>query len=60
MGWVRNLPDGTVRIVIEGPREAAQTMLDWSRRGPDHAHVERCVEQWQDPTGQFDEFTVTG
>lgn len=60
VGWVRNLPDGSVRIVVEGPRDATQAMLDWARRGPDHAHVERCVERWQDPTGQYDDFTVTG
>ncbi len=60
VGWVCNLPDGTVRIVVEGPREAAEAMLEWARHGPDHAHVERCVERWQDVTGQYLDFTVTG
>ena len=31
-GTVRNLPDGSVRIVAEGKREALEALLIWARR----------------------------
>ena len=38
-GWARNLPDGRVEAVYEGPREAIEQMLAWTRRGPAGARV---------------------
>jgi acylphosphatase len=58
-GWVRNLPDGSVRVVAEGSRDAAETLLAWVSRGPDRARVDRCEPRWLDPSGEFDDFNVT-
>jgi acylphosphatase len=38
-GWVRNLPDGTVELVVEGDDAAVDGMLDWAGRGPSRAEV---------------------
>ncbi|MGA7988847.1 MAG: acylphosphatase [Candidatus Dormiibacterota bacterium] len=40
-GTVRNLADGSVEAVLEGPRDAVEQMLDLLRVGPSHARVER-------------------
>jgi acylphosphatase len=40
-GWVRNLPDGTVELVVEGEDAAVDRMLDWAGRGPSRAEVTR-------------------
>ena len=38
-GWVRNLWDGSVEALFEGPPEAVDAMLGWCRRGPSSAVV---------------------
>ena len=40
-GWVRNRPDGTVEAVFEGEPEDVQALVDFCRRGPRGAVVER-------------------
>lgn len=40
-GWVRNLPDGRVEVLLEGGPEALEQMLAWLRRGPPSARVDR-------------------
>lgn len=42
-GWVRNLPDGRVEAVIQGPPAAVQALLAWMERGPPAARVEQLV-----------------
>ncbi|HOX25747.1 MAG TPA: acylphosphatase [Candidatus Krumholzibacteria bacterium] len=60
VGWVRNRPDGSVRIVAEGPRAQLETLLAWAGRGPERARVEECRHAWQGATGEFAEFEVAG
>jgi acylphosphatase len=40
-GWVRNLPDGSVELVVEGDDAAVEQMLTWAGRGPSRADVSR-------------------
>jgi acylphosphatase len=60
LGWVRNLPDGTVRVVAEGPRRSAESLLAWLHDGPDRAQVDHCEAVWREPTDEFDHFNVSG
>ncbi|MCX4626475.1 MULTISPECIES: acylphosphatase [unclassified Streptomyces] len=48
-GWVRNLPDGTVEAVFEGPAAAVARMLDWAHRGPSGADVTRVQLHEEQP-----------
>ena len=48
-GWVRNLPDGRVEAVLEGPRQAVESMLEWMRVGPRGAAVDSVDVSWEDP-----------
>ncbi|MFG1813306.1 acylphosphatase [Kribbella sp. NPDC049174] len=50
-GWVRNRPDGTVEALFEGSEDDVQRMLDWVRRGPAYARVERVDVIEEQPTG---------
>ena len=38
-GWVRNRPDGTVEVVLEGEEENVGQMIAWLHIGPPQAEV---------------------
>ena len=48
-GWVRNLRDGAVEAVFEGPEERVESMVEWCRRGPAGAQVESVDVDWEEP-----------
>lgn len=50
-GWVRNLPDGQLEAVFEGPQEPVDSMVRWCHEGPRHAHVESVEVSWEKPQG---------
>jgi acylphosphatase len=57
-GWVKNLPDGTVEAVIEGPRTDVETALAELRQGPAGSRVDRVQVERQDYRGEFEGFGV--
>ena len=38
-GWVRNRHDGSVEAIAQGPAEAVEALVEWSRHGPPGARV---------------------
>ena len=40
-GWVRNRRDGSVEAWVQGDDAAVERVLDWARRGPGPARVDR-------------------
>jgi acylphosphatase len=57
-GFVRNLPDGRVEVVAEGPEEKLQELIEFCHRGPPLAHVTNVEIRWEEPTGEFRGFSV--
>ena len=51
-GWVRNLSDGRVEVVLEGPEAAVDRVVQWCHDGPSRAHVERVEVQVEEPVGE--------
>jgi acylphosphatase len=58
-GMVRNEPDGTVRVIAEGPESVLRQLKTFCKKGPPSAVVHDVEESWQDPTGSFHEFEIT-
>jgi acylphosphatase len=50
-GRVRNLPDGDVEAVFEGPADAVDALVAWCQRGPSMAHVRRVRVFDEPPLG---------
>lgn len=50
-GWVRNLPDGRVEAIFEGPATEVQAAIEWCRIGPPSARVADVTVEWQAPAG---------
>ena len=56
VGSARNLPDGRVAVVAEGPRHLCERMLEALRSGMTPGRVEEVVEQWGDARGGLQGF----
>ena len=57
-GFVRNLPDGRVEAVVEGPAERVEQALAFLRRGPPHARVDAIEVRDEPCTGGLGEFEL--
>ena len=57
-GWVRNLTDGSVEAIFEGPRELVEACIEWNRGQQPHARVTAAKVTWGTATGEFTRFEV--
>ncbi|HOX06533.1 MAG TPA: acylphosphatase [Planctomycetota bacterium] len=58
-GWVKNLSDGRVEAVIEGPADKVEGLLADIRLGPRGSRVDGVEVEEQTHTGEFSGFRVT-
>jgi len=57
-GTVRNLPDGAVEVVAEGEEERITALIEWCRKGPRGARVDRVDVEWDKPSRAFTDFSI--
>ena len=61
LGWVKNMPDGTVEAHIQGAETQCQTFISWCHQGPSSArvsHVEINATSLSDTFSTFDIFST--
>ncbi|MDS0292893.1 acylphosphatase [Halogeometricum luteum] len=51
-GWVKNLDDGRVEAVFEGPADSVEEMVEWCHTGSEAAEVESVDVDYGDPEGE--------
>lgn len=55
-GWVRNVPDGSVEVLIQGKPEQVDQMLSWLHRGPPAGQVREVLHQQNHTERHFEGF----
>ena len=58
-GEVWNDDDGSVRAIVEGPKDKVEAFIAWCRRGPPSARVDEVRVSWAEARGEFRGFDVT-
>lgn len=56
-GWVRNLDDGRVEAVFEGPRRNVEQLIEWCHEGSPAAEVSDVSVEYEEPRG-IDGFNI--
>lgn len=57
-GWVKNLPDGRVEAVFEGPVDHIREMVSRCEQGPGASRVDNVDVTLEEATNEFDSFEV--
>jgi len=59
VGYVKNLPDGTVEVVAQGTPDALKALIETLHEGSILARVDSVAVEWRAPSDRFDDFTIS-
>ena len=57
-GYARNMPDGTVEVVAEGPEDKIKELIEFCKKGPETAEVSKVDVNFEKPVNEFNSFEV--
>lgn len=57
-GWIKNLPDGSVEVAVQGSNERIEEFIFWCRRGPPKARVDEIKIFEETPRSDLDGFRI--
>lgn len=57
-GYVKNLYDGSLEIVAEGPEDKLKELISFCSKGPLGASVDNVKVSYEKPKNEFDSFSV--
>ena len=57
-GWVKNLRDGRVEVIVEGDEELLLQFLEQIRTGPMRNFIQSVEVRWAAASGEFHDFEI--
>ncbi len=57
-GWVKNLRDGRVELICEGPKEKIETLFSEIQGGAMGRYIKKIDCLWEEPTNEYKDFRV--
>ena len=57
-GYARNMADGSVEIVAEGPEQKIKELIEFCKKGPRAARVDKVDVHIEEASNEFDNFKV--
>jgi len=57
-GWVKNLDDGRVEAVFEGPRDKVDELVELCKQGSDNAKVTHVDVIFEEPENTYVQFVI--
>jgi acylphosphatase len=57
-GWVRNMADGRVEVVVEGPTDMISELAGILKEGPQSSGVESVELDWMLWAGEYEDFRI--
>ncbi|HEY9841811.1 MAG TPA: acylphosphatase [Candidatus Obscuribacterales bacterium] len=58
-GWVRNLRDGRVEVLVQGPEAHVRVLVDYCHHGPSSARVDGVEQREETPQGDLTRFEIS-
>ena len=58
LGWVKNLADSRVEVLLEGDKKKIEEMIRWIKKGPIFAKVEGMEVLTEEYQREFDDFEI--
>jgi acylphosphatase len=58
VGWVKNLPDGTVGVCAQGLPDTLKEFVEYLHEGSLNAKVDAVSVDWRTATKLYDEFSI--
>jgi len=57
-GYAKNMGDGTVEVVAEGPEDKLKELIDFCKKGPEAAEVSKIDVKFDKASNDLDGFEI--
>lgn len=57
-GWIKNLDDGRVELVMQGKKNNLNLLLESIKHGPRFSEVEEVNVSWEEEKNEFEGFKI--